>query len=87
MQEKGVLRFSQPSGRPMLIEAVTAFLNNVEFSDGNMWIPSRSDISDSSLDPSLKRAISSSPEQQRLAEIYRKKGLTALIAELRKFGN
>ena len=87
VQEKGVLRFSQPSGRPMLIEAVTAFLNNVEFSDGNLWIPSRSDISESNLDPSLKRAISSSPEQQRLAEIYRKKGLTALIAELRKFGN
>jgi hypothetical protein len=87
VQEKGVLRFSQSSGRPMLIEAVTAFLNNVEFADGNLWIPSRRDISGSSLDPSLKRAISSSPEQQRLAEIYRKKGLTALIAELRKFGN
>ncbi len=87
VQEKGVLRFSHPSGRPMLIDGVTAFLNNVEFSDGNLWIPTRRDISNSQLDPSLKRAIGSSPEQQRLAEIYRKKGLTALVAELRRFGN
>ena len=61
VQEKGVLRFSQSPGRPMLIEAVTAFLSNVEFADGNLWIPSRRDISGSSLDPSLKRAIGSSP--------------------------
>lgn len=85
--ENGVLRFSHASGTPILVDGVTAFISNVEFADGNWWIPSRTDISNSTLDASLKRTLVTSPEQQRLAEIYRRRGLTALTAELKKFGN
>lgn len=82
-----VLRFSHSSGRPVLVDGVTAFVSNVQFSDGGLWIPSRADISQSNLDPALKRAIVSSPEQQRLTEIYRRKGMNALAAELKKSAN
>jgi hypothetical protein len=82
-----VLRFSHSSGRPVLVDGVTAFVSNVQFSDGALWIPSRADISESNLDPALKRAIVSSPEQQRLTEIYRRKGMNALAAELKKSAN
>ena len=69
----------------ILVDGVTAFVSNVEFEDGNWWIPSRNDISNSALDASLKRTLVTSPEQQRLAEIYRRRGLTALTTELKKF--
>jgi hypothetical protein len=85
MAPNGVLRFSEPGGRPMQIESVSAFVNTVEFGDGRMWIPSRADIAAVPLDPGLKRAIGSSPEQQRLRDIYRRKGETGLAAELKKF--
>lgn len=86
IQENGVLRFSHASGSPILVDGVTAFVSNVQFEDGEWWIPSRTDISNSALDASLKRTLITSPEQQRLAEIYRRRGLTALTAELKKFG-
>lgn len=85
MAPDGVLRFSEPGGRPLQIEGVSAFVNTVEFGDGHMWIPSRADIAAAPLDPTLKRAIASSPEQQRLRDIYRRKGEVGLAAELRKF--
>lgn len=82
--EPGTLRFSHPTGQPMLIGAVIAFVDNVEFADGNLWIPSRLDITEATTDPVLRRALATSPEQQRLAEIYRRKGLNALAAELKR---
>jgi hypothetical protein len=82
---EGVLRFSEPGGRPLQIEGVSAFVNTVEFGDGHLWIPSRADISAAPLEPALKRAIASSPEQQRLSDIYRRKGEAGLAAELKKF--
>jgi hypothetical protein len=53
----------------------------VEFTDGSVWIPSRADLGT----PQLQRVIAPSDEEQRLAQVYRKKGLQALIAELNKF--
>jgi hypothetical protein len=83
MQESGTLRFSHRTGQPMVIGGLLAFVNNVEFSDGKLWIPSRTDINQAATDPVLRRALSTSPEQQRLSEIYRKRGLTGLAAELK----
>lgn len=83
--QEGVLRFSEPGGRPLLIGAVSAFINNVEFSDGHLWIPSRADLAAANVDAVVRRVMSSSPEQQRLADIYRRKGVVGLAAELRKF--
>lgn len=84
VQQSGILRFSRASGTPVLVHGVSAFISNVEFDDGNLWIPSRSDIINADVDPALKHAMSSSPEQQRLVEIYRRKGMTAVAAELAK---
>ena len=72
--QDAAFKFSQPGGQPIAIEHVTAYLASVEFGDGKMWIPSRS-----------PRLPTPSPEEQRLAEMYRKKGLNAVMEELKKF--
>ncbi len=63
------------------IEGMTAFVSNVEFADGAIWIPTRNDLSDST----LQRVVAPSPEEQRLVQVYRKRGLNAVIEELKKF--
>jgi len=74
------LKFSR-AGRPIEIESMTGFVSQVEFSDGHVWVPSRQDLSSSP----LLRILAPSPEEQRLADIYSKKGLTALTAELNRY--
>jgi hypothetical protein len=61
-----------------------AFVNDVEFADGKLWIPTRTDIEAATSDPTLRRALGASPEQQRLAEVYRRKGISGLAEELRR---
>ncbi len=63
------------------ISAMRGFVSNVEFADGGYWIPSRATIDD----PKLRSLMAPSPEEQRLAQIYRKRGLAALVEELKKF--
>jgi hypothetical protein len=84
MTESGALRFSSSSGQPMVIGALRAFINNVEFTDGKLWIPSLSDIDGATTDPILRHEIASSPEQQRLAKLYRQKGTAGLAEELKR---
>lgn len=66
-------RLSQANGRPLTIESMTAFINSVEFADGSIWVVPRI--------PNLPLV---SPEEQRLAELYRKRGLEAVIEDLRR---
>lgn len=84
MKEQGTLRFSHLTGQPMSIGALLAFVSDVEFADGKLWIPTRVDIEQATGDPILRRALASSPEEQRLSEIYRRKGMSGLAEELRK---
>ncbi len=84
MTQPGTLRFSHPGGQPMIVDSLFAFVNEVEFSDGKLWIPSRIDIAQATSDPILRRALGSSPEQQRLADIYRRKGMSGLAEELKR---
>lgn len=63
------------------IEGMRGFLSQVEFADGEVWIPSRASLSGDDLDTLL----APSPEEQRLTGLYRRQGLEALIAELDKF--
>ena len=72
-----VLRF--PAG--LAVESMAGFLSHVEFADGGVWIPSREEIGGQG----LSRLVAPSPEEQRLTNIYRKKGLEALVGELGKF--
>jgi hypothetical protein len=73
VQKENVLRF------PREVSKLTAFPVAVEFADGEMWIPSRQDLRD----PRLAAALPVSGEEQRLAELYRRKGLDAVVQQLK----
>jgi hypothetical protein len=60
---------------------MTGFVSSVEYADGTVWIPTRADLDTQQ----LRRVLAPSDEEQRLAQIYNKKGLKALISELNKF--
>jgi hypothetical protein len=74
------LKFTR-GGKPVDIKGMTAFVSHVEFADGKVWVPSRIDIAASP----LLQIMAPSSEEQRLADIYAKKGLAALIAELNRY--
>jgi hypothetical protein len=80
LQQDTALKFSR-GGRPIEIDGMTAYVSQVEFADGHVWVPSRHDLDSSP----LLRVTAPSPEEQRLADIYAKKGLAALIAELNRY--
>ena len=67
-------KFTQPSGQPIRIADMTAFVSSVEFEDGAMWVPDR-----------VAKLPTPSPEEQRLTGLYRKRGLEAVIEELKRF--
>jgi hypothetical protein len=71
------LRFPNRTG----IKGMTGFINSVEFSDGGFWIPSRAAMN---MRP-LPSALAPSPEEQRLVQVYGKKGLKGLVEELGRF--
>jgi len=73
-------RFSRGQEVPA-ITGMTGFVSQVEFSDGSIWIPTRKALGDQS----LLGVVPVSPEEQRLSQIYRTKGLQALQDELAKF--
>jgi hypothetical protein len=74
------LQFSSKPGQPVEIESMFGFVKSVEFSDGSEWIPARAALAD----PRIAKLVPVSPEEQRLTELYRRKGLAALIEELKK---
>lgn len=67
-------RFSEPGGQGIAIDSMTAFISSVQYSDGKMWIPDRS-----------KHLPTPSPEEQRLVELYRRKGIDVLTEELKRY--
>ena len=75
------MRFSRSSGEPVAIAGMTGFVSQVEYADGKVWVPNRSSLDNTR----LLRALAPSPEEQRLTDLYRQKGIDALIEELKKF--
>ena len=75
--------FAPPSGSEtsFAIQGMSGYFRQVQFDDGSVWIPARQDLARSE----LTETIPVSPEEQRLSDIYRVKGLKALIEELRRF--
>ena len=67
-------RFSEAGGQGIAIESMTAFFSSVQFSDGKMWVPDRS-----------KYLPTPSPEEQRLVELYRRRGIEVLVEELKRY--
>ncbi len=80
IDQKASLKFSD-GGSPVTIQGMTGFVNHVEYADGEVWIPSRASLED----PRLARVAAPSPEEQRLTDLYRRKGAKALAEELKKF--
>jgi hypothetical protein len=68
-------------GQPLKIRGMTGFISQVQFADGKVWVPSRQNLDD----PVLKKTVPPSAEEQRLTDLYTRKGLEALVDELRKF--
>ncbi len=79
--QDATLRFLAAGGRPLAIAGLTGYVSQVEFADGSIWIPDRRALAD----PRLAEVVVPSPEEQRLADLYRRKGLQAVIDELNKF--
>ena len=75
------LRFPERPGAGLAIAGMTGYVSSVEFADGKVWVPSRVSLGDAR----LAHAAPASPEEQRLMQIYRRRGLAALIDELKKF--
>jgi len=63
------------------IKGMTGFVSSVGFEDGTYWIPDRTTLND----PKLRLAVGPSPEEQRLVQLYLKRGINGLIEELKKF--
>lgn len=75
--QDAALRFPERTS----IQSMTGFVSSVQFVDGSYWIPSRAALED----PKLRRVVPPSPEETRLTQIYRKKGMNGLVDELKKF--
>ena len=74
------MRFSR-GGKPVEVTGMTGYVSQVEFTDGKVWVPSREELNSSP----LLRIMAPSPEEQRLADVYTKKGLAALVADLNRY--
>ncbi len=79
LDETATLRFSDRGAAAVAVESMTGFVSQVEFADGGIWVPSRAP------DARLLRAVSPSSEEERLIGIYRKKGITAVVEELKRY--
>ncbi len=78
LQENTLKLFSN-GGQPANVQKMTGFVSQVEFTDGKVWVPNRQNLD------LLGQMAAPSAEEQRLANMYRKKGIDALIEELKKF--
>jgi hypothetical protein len=63
------------------LDSIGGVITSVEFNDGQFWIPSRAAIAG---DARLRAVIPPSPEEQRLMQIYRKRGLPGVLDELKR---
>jgi len=81
VSQANTLEFST-GGKPLSIQKVTGFVNQVEFADGKVWVPSRQNVDSN---PLLLQVMEPSAEEERLANLYVTKGLPALVDELKKY--
>jgi hypothetical protein len=74
------LKFSH-DGQPVAVQRMAGFVSQVEFADGKVWVPNRQNL----LNASLLGVLAPSAEEARLTDLYRKKGIAALVEELKKY--
>jgi hypothetical protein len=75
--QDAALRFTQS----VTVQSMAGFVSGVEFADGSYWVPSRATLDSAR----LRDLAAPSAEEQRLTQLYRRKGINALIEELKKF--
>jgi hypothetical protein len=80
VQPDSTMDFSS-SGKPVNVRKMTGFVSQVEFADGKVWVPNRQSLES----PALQRVLAPSAEEQRLSDLYRRKGIDELVKELKKF--
>jgi hypothetical protein len=78
--QETTLSFSA-KGQPVNVQKMAGFVSQVEFADGKVWVPNRESLKNAA----LLKVLPPSPEEQRLADIYRKQGIDGLVAELSRF--
>jgi hypothetical protein len=71
IHRENTVRVSLAGGGPLNVTGVTGFVGLVEFADGELWVPS-------------KPVAAVTGEQQRLAELYRRRGLAVVLDQLRR---
>jgi hypothetical protein len=78
--QESTLNFTS-NGQPVNIRNMTGFVNQVEFADGKVWVPNRQNLNL----PVLQKVLAPSAEELRLSNLYRRKGLDALVDELKNY--
>jgi hypothetical protein len=78
--QETTLKFSS-KGQPVNIQRMIGFVSQVEFADGKVWVPNRQSLENAA----LLKVLAPSAEEQRLTDIYRKRGIDGLVQELNKF--
>jgi hypothetical protein len=78
--QDNALKFSKGTGQPLNIRGMRGFVSQVEYGDGHMWVPSRESL----ISSKLIDLLPPSPEEQRLTDLYRKKGPTAVLEDLNR---
>ncbi len=73
VRKDSTLRFAKP------VTGLTAYPAVVEFTDGELWVPPAGAWKD----PKLAAVLPVSGELARLGNVYRRKGLTAVVQQLR----
>jgi hypothetical protein len=63
------------------IGSMSGFVHHVEFGDGKVWVPSREALDQ----PGLRGVVPPSPEETRLVRLYQRRGLSAVIEELKRW--
>jgi hypothetical protein len=76
--QDAALKFAKGAKTPLNIQSMRAYVSQVEFGDGKVWVPSRDALTQSH----LLEIVPPSPEEQRLTVLYLKKGPEAVIQDL-----
>jgi len=80
VQPDSTMDFSN-GGKPVNVRKMTGFVSQVQFADGDVWVPNRKSLEN----PALQKVLAPSAEEQRLSDLYRRKGIDALVEELKKY--
>ncbi len=80
VQPSASLQLNRAQGLPLKVESLSGFVQQVEFTNGDVWVTPSAFREEAR----LSKLIPGSLEEQRLSEIYRRRGLAALVEELGK---